>query len=156
MAESLSLEFNKATLCLTMHYSGIFCRRKEDVLDNVFTNMILKMVSQLRQGKVQHLKTCQLLEPNAKTLSLEKVQSIIKNTSRNWVVFGYQLLTLENQAYFSTKQIISVVVYPSYTHLQNKWGNDCTFKRTAAELAVVQDLVAAILSARSRGVLVTD
>lgn len=106
------------------------------------------MVSQLRQGKVQHLKTCQLLEPNDKTLPLEKVQNIIKNTSRNWVVIGYQLLTSENQVYFSTKQIISVVVYPSYTHLQNKWGKECTFKRTAAELAVVQ-LVAAILSARS-------
>lgn len=56
---------------------------------------------------------------NAKTFSLEKEQSITKNTSRNWVIFGYQLLTLGNQAYFSMKQIVSVVVYPCYTHFEN-------------------------------------
>lgn len=43
---------------------------------------------------------------NAKTFFVEKEQSITKNTSRNWVIFGYQLLTLANRAYFSIEQIV--------------------------------------------------
>lgn len=43
---------------------------------------------------------------NAKTFFVEKEQSITKNTSRNWVIFGYQLLTSENWAYFSIEQIV--------------------------------------------------